>query len=179
MLEKMKTNNTISVVPVEDGDFKDYDQFLNSIYTKIESGQVSKNHIFSVEEDVAPTTLSIRCDDLEGSETLCQRMVKKGTGGLDRINKLKHPRLLNIPPPAGVPAIKQVELYKKYRPLIPKKWQDITCPHPGEEILNAIKTERNEKQRKRQKDKRVKNSHEQQTIEIHAANGEGGGVMEE
>ena len=56
----------------------------------------------------------------------------------------------------GVPDIKKVELYKKYCPLIPQQYRDITCPHPGEDVLLRIKTERNKKAQQRQKAKKEK-----------------------
>ena len=49
-----------------------------------------------------------------------------------------------IPPP-GISAIKQVELYSKFRDLLPQKYQDITCPYPGDAIMLKIKKEKNEK----------------------------------
>ena len=35
--------------------------------------------------------------------------------------------------------IKQLELYEKFRPLIPKQYQDETCPYPGDEIFYGEK----------------------------------------
>jgi hypothetical protein len=49
----------------------------------------------------------------------------------------------------GLKDIKKVELYTKFRPLLQEKNQDITCPHPGDEVLNLIKSQRQEKAKKR------------------------------
>ena len=38
--------------------------------------------------------------------------------------------------------MKKADLYWKWRPLLPKEYQDITCPHPGDEVLNKIRDER-------------------------------------
>jgi hypothetical protein len=57
--------------------------------------------------------------------------------------------------PAQHPPIKQVELFSKYRALIPVQFQEETCPDPGEDIKGSIKRERNTKQRDRQKAKRI------------------------
>jgi hypothetical protein len=45
----------------------------------------------------------------------------------------------------GLREIKQVELWKKYRPLVPEKYRDKLCPMPAKEILEG---EKNRKERK-------------------------------
>ena len=47
----------------------------------------------------------------------------------------------------GLKEIKQVELFKKYRPLVPKEYWDECCPEPVKDVLER------EKERKRTKDK--------------------------
>jgi hypothetical protein len=50
--------------------------------------------------------------------------------------------------PGFLKEIKQVELFQKYRPLVPKEyWWDECCPEPVKDILDR------EKERKRTKDK--------------------------
>lgn len=51
----------------------------------------------------------------------------------------------------GIPPIKQVELFSKYRALIPEEFRNTTCPDPGDDIKMKIKSERNTKQRERNK----------------------------
>ena len=60
---------------------------------------------------------------------------------------------MQVIPNPGIPDIKRVELFTKYRPLIPLQFQDITCPHPGDKAIAKIKSERNTRVRKRQKQK--------------------------
>ena len=50
-----------------------------------------------------------------------------------------------IIPPAGIADIKQVELYTKYRPLLPPEYQDIMCPKPSNEVMAKVKDEKNSK----------------------------------
>ena len=38
----------------------------------------------------------------------------------------------------GIKEIKQVELYTKYRPLLPKEEGKALCPHPGDEIFEYL-----------------------------------------
>jgi hypothetical protein len=37
---------------------------------------------------------------------------------------------------------KQVEMYHNFRPNIPERWRDITCPKPLEEVLKMVKAEK-------------------------------------
>ena len=53
----------------------------------------------------------------------------------------------------GMPEIKQIELYKKWRPLIPRAWRNNTCPKPKPEVLKRLADETNAKNRERYKAK--------------------------
>jgi hypothetical protein len=79
-------------------------------------------------------------------------MLKKGTNTPQRFDLLRSPPLETIIPP-GIPAIKQVELFSRYRVLLPEQFHDITCPDPGADIKDKIKQERNTKQHERKKSK--------------------------
>ena len=144
LVESMKTHDRITVREVKDGDFKDYDAFLNFFYKKLASGTVSKNHIFSVEGS-QPTMLSLKADNIAGTITTTQALAKSGV--VNRLDGLCSRALEAIADP-GIPEIKQVELFTKYRRLIPLAFQDITCPDPGEDIMARIKSTRNAKARK-------------------------------
>ena len=52
--------------------------------------------------------------------------------------------------------IKQVDIWTKWRPLIPEKHRDITCPKPSEEILTAEKKRKKEKYNSKKKNLCVK-----------------------
>ena len=47
----------------------------------------------------------------------------------------------------GIKPIKQVELYQKWRPLLPVKAREITCPKPSDEIMKKVKSDRAAKKR--------------------------------
>jgi hypothetical protein len=48
---------------------------------------------------------------------------------------------------SGLHPIKQVELYKKFRPFVPRKhWED-TCPRPSDEVLAQVKEESSKKRK--------------------------------
>jgi hypothetical protein len=41
----------------------------------------------------------------------------------------------------GLRPIKQVELYKKFRPFVPREFWEDTCPRPSDEVLAKVKDE--------------------------------------
>ena len=44
----------------------------------------------------------------------------------------------------GMKDMKKADLYTKWRPLLPKEYRDITCPHPGDDVLKKVRDQRNE-----------------------------------
>ena len=87
--------------------------------------------------------------------------MKKGTNLPTRPALLKSPILESVVPP-GIPPIKQVELFSKYRALIPESFRDVTCPDPGEDIKKKIRSERNTKARECKKSKiEIKNDEQE------------------
>lgn len=152
----MRTHDNITVNVTKESDFKDWNKFFDSFYKRLASGTTFKTHIFSANKD-NKTTLFFRDDDLPDTPTTAQDLLKRGTDTPDRFAKLRTPVIDTITPP-GVPPIKQVELFTKYRALIPEAFRDITCPDPGDEITKKIKSDRNTssgsvRRRRRQKKK--------------------------
>ena len=153
LTESMRTHNNITVTVTKESDFKDWDKFFDSFYKRLASGTTHKTHIFSATKG-NKTTLLFRDDDLPDTPTTAQDLLKRGTDTPDRFAKLRTPVFDTIDPP-GVPPIKQVELFTKYRALLPEAFRDITCPDPGDEITKKIKSDRNTKQRERKKTKKT------------------------
>ena len=54
---------------------------------------------------------------------------------------------LQVLEPPGLAEIKQVEMFTKWRSLLKKENQDVTCPKPTDEVMARIKKSRNEKAR--------------------------------
>jgi hypothetical protein len=50
-------------------------------------------------------------------------------------------------PRPGIKPIKQVELYKKWRPFIPSQFRDEIYPRPSDEVIASVKNDRNKKAR--------------------------------
>ena len=47
-----------------------------------------------------------------------------------------------LEPASGMKEIKKVELYTKWRKLIPAPYQDVICPKPADEIINKVKKDK-------------------------------------
>ena len=63
--------------------------------------------------------------------------------------------LLNQP---GLRPIKQVELYSKWRPLLPKWAQNTTCPKPSDEVLEVVRKMKRSQTADKRNSKRAKKS---------------------
>ena len=81
MIEKFKTNDNICIHTIGEKDFRDWDQLLSLLYTKIKD--VSKYHIFSVTDD-EPSVLYKREDNISPGPPIPQVMLKRNAEGADR-----------------------------------------------------------------------------------------------
>ena len=71
-----------------------------------------------------------------------------GASKAGRTRILKYGKVEVIKAP-GLKPIKQVELYQKWRPLVPEEFADKICPKPPDSILETVKNERAEKKAKK------------------------------
>ena len=55
----------------------------------------------------------------------------------------------------GIPEIQQVEMFTKWRPLLPPYARDLTCPRPLNAVMQRIKDKRNKKGRKKEEEKGI------------------------
>ena len=62
--------------------------------------------------------------------------------------------------PTPLKDIKQVELWKKWGPLLPKDAREVTCPKPPDSVINSIKVRNREKSKNRTQQKRLQNATE-------------------
>ena len=160
LTDSMKTHKNINVTVVNETDFKDWDKFWDSIYKRLAGSTTHKTHIFSANKE-NKTLLRLKDDNLPETQETTQDLMKKGTNLPTRPALLKSPILESVVPP-GIPPIKQVELFSKYRALIPESFRDVTCPDPGEDIKKKIRSERNTKARERKKSKiEIKNDEQE------------------
>jgi chromatin remodeling complex protein RSC6 len=76
-----------------------------------------------------------------------QPMLKRGVALSDkRFEEMQKIVLQTLKPP-GLRPIKQVELYKKFCPYVPRQYWDETCPKPSDEVLESVRKERADKRK--------------------------------
>jgi hypothetical protein len=91
--------------------------------------------------------LNMQCAVHNGAPFVNQPMLKRGKVlGKDRTAAIDAFVVAALKPP-GLRPIKQVEMYKKFRPFVPRRFWGETCPKPSEEVLMQVKDE-TEKKRK-------------------------------
>ena len=132
-------------VVVGPSDFKDFDALEDRLYKRLAAGTVNRSHmITALDSHKGQLRLS---DTSNGSSTALWQDLRRGTADqratiLSKIGE----GLIQLERP-GVPAIKQCELYNKYRAFVPAPYQDTICPYPGEDILNGERQRRNDKRK--------------------------------
>jgi hypothetical protein len=76
-----------------------------------------------------------------------QAMLKRGQarGDKTRIAAMEAFELKTLKAPGLRP--KQVELYKKFRPFVPREFWEDTCPRPSDEVLAQVKDKSSKKRK--------------------------------
>ena len=70
---------------------------------------------------------------------------------------------LEVIPAPGLRPIKQVEMHKKWRPLLPEWAKDITCPKPSQAVLDEVNKEKNSKRKNKRKASAMKRDDDKPT----------------
>lgn len=156
----------VQAIPVDHKDFFNYDKLLNTMYKKFPAGGVLKYQLFTCEESGATMKVLCRSSALDDAveEIVVMRKGcsnktinvsdsitidgKKGARS-DYVQSAKPERLYDSAP--GLKPRKQVEMYTKWRPLLPEDKKDITCPRPSDQVFAAVKAEIVESRERRQK----------------------------
>jgi hypothetical protein len=149
MLADMLRSENVEVLPVEEGDWENWDAYLDRFYMRFQSGTVQRNHIFSVSaQETGETVMSLR--EADGAESTVRKF-KRGKATLEeRRPALKETTRDNIPFP-GVKEIKQVELFTKWREYVPIDYKDEMCPEVAIGVIKQQRREKKERLAKRQR----------------------------
>jgi hypothetical protein len=135
--------------------FKNWDKFLNRIYKKMSA--VLKWQMFHSSAELGVAHIFFKSSNVDDALFLKENLMKPGVVVGEERNAL----LVEEPTPLystrpGLREIKQVELWKKYRPLIPEKYRDELCPKPAKEILEGEKNRKNAKSKMKRQEKNRK-----------------------
>ena len=154
-LKKQLESEHVKILSVEEGDMKDYSEFLNRFYKKMP--KIEGYHIFSCNiRDKKQTTfpMMVRESNLEDAasfETNAYRVrfvgCPKDVPYAEAVNArymLIRDAVINPIPSPGI-NLYQVELFKNYRSNLLEVFRDVTCPRPSDEVFALIKKEKNSK----------------------------------
>jgi hypothetical protein len=138
-LETLNTKEHVRIVDAQEAMFKDYGALLDKFYGSFKAGTIQKNHIFKVEQ--TDEKLNMQCAVHDGAPFVNQPMLKRGKVlGKDRTAAIDAFVVAALNPP-GLRPVKQVELYKTFRPFVPRQFWDETCPKLSDEVLMQVKDE--------------------------------------
>jgi hypothetical protein len=97
--------------------------------------------------------MNFRTSNLADAETATAKMNLNSVGAEQRSELLtQQPATLFAP---DLREIKQVELYMKYRPLIPQMYRDELCPKPSDQVIENISKQKSQKGKKKRDDKKA------------------------
>ena len=126
------------------GCFRDWDKMYEKYYRKPESGTVVMNHVFSFEYTTNKLQVSMITKEYNNCQGFYTQQLAKNsrsmTSAIRRLSLLYDtPELISAP---GLPAIKHVDLFTKWRQVVPFEFKDITCPEPSQEMKEKAKNDR-------------------------------------
>ncbi len=156
---KITVNTTVA------SDFLDYNGAFKALYKNL-SGLVKNNHIFTCNGDEDELIMKIRESNLDELEIIRHAAVRPSRGIRNDIEKLRirSEALLQPIKPPGINPYKLVELFFKYRPVVPPEYhQDEFHIKPFNNVLKMVKEEKVIRIENRAKVKAVK---EEKTVGI-------------
>jgi hypothetical protein len=135
--------------------FKNWDKFLNRLY-KSKMASVKKWQMFSSSTDLGLTKMCYKSSNLQGAETEEEVLRKPRLTDLERNSILMQQPTPLYPTIPGLREIKQVELWSKYRPLVPEEFRNECCPKPAIEVIEREKNKKKAKGKLKRDEKKVK-----------------------
>jgi hypothetical protein len=153
LLEAVGSHEDVISVPVEEGEFFDFSR-VEDVYLKKIVGDVNQTHIFEVLADDSDSMTVYECD---GAVPKKLQLVKPKYKGEDWIGEALA-MLFSAPKPlVGLQEIKWLELFDKWRPLIPVERQTyyyIKQP-PSQEIRTKVRKHTGQAQKQRKERSRT------------------------
>jgi len=144
-MEQLKTvlsqdnENYVKVIQVDHNDFYNWDSFLtNTIGYKKAIKDVSKFHCFFYDEK--DNGILTKQKTIIENNMVKEKLRKEIVDSFWKQNsKTLMPR---NEPKIGISDIKQVELFSKWRNLIPDQFRDCICPKPTQEVITKVKQQK-------------------------------------
>ncbi len=154
MLEAMKHELTIPY-EVDWQVFKNWDKYLNWLY-KTRMSSVKKWQMFGSSAKVGLAKMCFKRSNVEEAETAEEGLGKRNVTGEQQKSILLEDLTPLYAMKPGLREIKQVELWSKYRPLVPKEYRDECCPMPCKEVIEREKNKKKAKGKLKRDEKKEK-----------------------
>jgi hypothetical protein len=147
LLPILNKSDDVIATAVVPANFHDWNGMLKKLYSDFPA--VLKYHLFQ-SEDIKEISMQVGPDSPADTANL---RFPKGESVEDRAYRLENLSATPLNPP-GLKEIKQVELWTKFRRFLKRENQDLTCPYPGDEVMDRIRKQRNAKMltKKKRKD---------------------------
>jgi hypothetical protein len=144
LVEALNRSPRVTVHPTSIVDFHDYDRLTQELY-RLLLGNIKTNHIFSCTDD--GLQMIIRKSNLVKHREFVVNLHKKGTwDGITRAKIADHlsNSVLQEPIPyVGLNPYKAVEVFHKYRPVVPAEFQpDELYAEQSVEVYSKVKKEK-------------------------------------
>ena len=164
LLGCLNKNEFVTCERVEKDEFFDFLEWQDKFYRTPTGGEFKKNHVFIIKKSKA--TVLVKKDDWDSEEAydnlIPNRRSRKAMVLSKATRKLAIAQMTNelkVLKPPGLREIKAVEMFTKWRNVVPNDHRrDIICPRPSEEIMKRVKEEKNKKVRDSTKRKKDKNN---------------------
>ena len=170
-------NPYVDVFQMCPNNFHNHLKWQDTVYRTPTPGEFKRTHVFTIcktghgitgfTTDANSATTLLKQDHNEATirtDSLLPTAKSKKARRLDpiaRARKIANMELnLEELNPTPLKPIKQVELWKKWAPLIPEKYRADTCPKPTDAIINSIKERNREKTKNRTMQKKLQNAKE-------------------
>ena len=168
-------NQYVDVFKMRPCNFHDHLKWQDTMY-RAPAGDFNTTHVFTIcspnlsipgnNRQVSTTTLLkqdhsesiIRYDNLLPTTRSRKARRLDPEVRAQEISKMEENLVMLKPTP--MKPIKQVELWKKWGPLIPEQYRADTCPKPSDEVINSIKERNREKSKIRTKQKKLQSANE-------------------
>ena len=174
----LSSNQYVDVFQMRPHHFHNHLKWQDKHYRTPAQGEFKRTHVFTIcksshgitgittADNVTTTTLlkqdnndsTIRKDGLLPTRRNRKALRLNPDARAREIAKMEENLEELVPTP--LKAIKQVELWKKWAPLIPEKYRADTCPKPSDEVINSIKERNREKSKIRTKQKKLQTANE-------------------
>jgi hypothetical protein len=153
LLAAVGSHEDVTPMPVQEGEFFDFSR-VEDVYLKKIVGDVNQNHIFEVLADNSDSMTVYECD---GAVPKKLQLVKPKYMGKDWIGEALAMLFATPKPSVGLQEIKWLELYDKWRVLIPQErrtYHYIATP-PPQAVRDKVKKHTKDSKKQRQERSRT------------------------